>query len=461
MPSGRTVELRQITKRYGEIVANDAIDLTLRAGQIHGLVGENGAGKTTLMNVLFGLVRPDSGQILLDGRPMAWRGPADALAAGIGMVHQHYMLVEPFTVAENIALGREPGAGPWLDLPAARRRVSELADRFGLDLDPDAVVADLPVGVRQRVEIVRALANDASLLVLDEPTAVLRPQEVDLLFGVLRRLRDDGRAVVLITHKLAEVTAVADVVTVLRAGRVVDQLPPDTPHAELAALMVGRQVPIARPRPGTSGAVRLTLRGVPIRGGELVGIAGVQGNGQDALVAELRAAEPGLAFIPEDRMSQGLVAGLPISDNLLLDRLAEVTNGWGLLRPERMRELATSAADEFGIRGSLRRPAAHLSGGNQQRVVLARELSRPTPVVLACEPTRGLDVAAVAFVHDRLLAARDAGAAVVVVSSDLDELTGLADRLLVVHGGRIVADVAPGVDRAELGMLMAGVRHAP
>ncbi|MGB3956277.1 MAG: ABC transporter ATP-binding protein [Brooklawnia sp.] len=440
------LELRGITKRYGDVLANDGIDFEVLRGEIHALLGENGAGKTTLVRVLAGLTRPDAGSITLDGR--------------VGMVHQHFRLIESFTVTENIILGREPGRGPWLDLTAGRHLVAELSTRYGLELDPDAVVGELPIGVRQRVEIVKALADDADWLVLDEPTAVLRPQEIDQLMGVLRRLRADGRGIVLITHRLAEATAVADRITVLRAGRVVAEAPPSTPHQRLAELMVGRAVPPAELGTGRPGAeVRATVWGIELRAGEVLGVAGVQGNGQAELVAAVRAAVHDLAYVPEDRLAAGLVEELSVAENLVLNQLADFTR-LGLLRRDRMRRVAEQRAADFGIQTDVRRPVAVLSGGNQQRVVLARELSQPSGVLLACEPTRGLDVSAAAFVHQRIAAVRDAGAAVLLVSSDLDELTRLSDRIAVLHRRRIVAVVPPGVSRARLGLLMAGVSDA-
>lgn len=436
------LELRQITKRYGDVLANDAIDFVVRSGEIHGLLGENGAGKTTLVKILAGLISPDAGTTRVPGR--------------VGFVHQHFKLIDSFTVTENIILGREPGRGPWLELAAGRRLVRELSERFGLELDPDAVVSDLPIGVRQRVEIVKALADEADWLVLDEPTAVLRPQEIDQLMTVLRRLRDGGRGVVLITHKLTEATAVADRITVLRNGRVVAEVPPSTPHQRLAKLMVGRAVPPAELGAGRPDAeVRARVWGINLRAGEVLGVAGVQGNGQAELVAAVRATTDDLAFVPEDRLAAGLVAQLSIAENLVLNQLADYTR-FGLLRRDRINQVAVERAATFGIDTDISRPVAVLSGGNQQRVVLARELSRPAGVLLVCEPTRGLDVAAAAFVHQRIAAARDDGAAVLLVSSDLDELVGLADRIAVLHRGRIVAEVPPDVSRARLGLLMAG-----
>lgn len=419
------IALRGITKNYGALRACDGIDLDLLPGRVHVLLGANGAGKTTLLNILTGALRPDAGELRV---PKGLR---------IGMVHQHFRLVESFTVAENLALGREPGPGVWLDQRAARARVSELDP----GLDPDAVVADLPVGVRQRVEIAKALATGADWLLLDEPTAVLTPPEVEALFERLRGLAEAGAGVLLITHKLAEAKAVGEVITVLRAGRVVGEYGPEAPAQTLAEALIGREPPPIR------RAAKAT--------GELIGVAGAPGNGQAAHVAELLAAAAGpVAYIPEDRAADGLVADLPVAANLVLDQLAEFSR-FGLLDRRQIARVARERAADYGIETAVEAPARVLSGGNQQRLVLARELSRPTPLVVACEPTRGLDVAAVAFVHQRLLDARAAGAKVVLVSSDLDELIALADRIQVCYRGQIVAELPPDTPRAELGLWMA------
>jgi simple sugar transport system ATP-binding protein len=497
------LELRGITKRFGSLVANDHIDLTVEPGEIHALLGENGAGKSTLMNVLYGLYQADEGEILLDDEPQRFRGPGDAMAAGIGMVHQHFMLVPVFTVAENVALGHErTRALGRLDLDAARAHVREVADRFGFDVDPDAVVEDLPVGVQQRVEIIKALARDAKVLVFDEPTAVLTPQETDELMAMMRQLRDEGTGIVFITHKLREVREVADRITVIRRGRVVGEASPQSTNAELASLMVGRAVELtvhkapATPRPGglevrdlqvrtATGAVVVDDVSFDVRPGEILAIAGVQGNGQtelaEALVglqdhvagsitldgrelvgASVRSIlDAGVGFVPEDRKQDGLVGGMSIAENLVLDRSTapEFVKAGTLLRAA-LDRFARERIDEFDIRaqGPLT-PAGTLSGGNQQKVVVAREMSRELRLLLAAQPTRGVDVGSIEFIHARIVAARDEGVAVIVVSTELDEVTALADRIAVMYRGRIVGIVPADTPRDVLGLMMAGAQE--
>ena len=495
------LELRGITKRFGSLVANDHIDLTVEAGEIHCLLGENGAGKSTLMNVLYGLYAADEGQVLLDDVPVHFTGPGDAMAAGIGMVHQHFMLIPVFTVAENVMLGHEPTKqGGRLDLASARARVREIADRFGFHVDPDAIVEDLPVGVQQRVEIIKALSRDAKVLVFDEPTAVLTPQETDELMAIMRQLKDEGTAIVFITHKLREVRAVADRITVMRRGAVVGQAEPSSTDAELASLMVGRSVELTvhKDSPTYSDAVlsveNLEIRDATglvlvddisfsVRGGEILVVAGVQGNGQtelaDALLGLVTPAagritldgknlagrsvrqflDAGIGFVPEDRSHDGLVGTFTVAENLILDRTnsAPFVKG-GSVQLRTRDEFAREKVDEFDIRTqSIETHAGRLSGGNQQKVVLARELSRDLRALVASQPTRGVDVGSIEFIHKRIVATRDAGVPVVVVATELDEAVALADRILVMYRGRIVGIVPADTPRDVLGLMMAGV----
>jgi len=494
------LELTGITKRFGSLVANDHIDLTVEPGQIHALLGENGAGKTTLMNVLYGLVQPDEGEIRLDGKAVTIRSPKDAIAAKIGMVHQHFMLVPVFTVAENVTLGMErTRAFGLLDRRRARRDVLALSERYRLDVNPDAYVEDLPVGVQQRVEIIKALLREASVLVLDEPTAVLTPGETEDLFRIMRELRAGGRSIVFISHKLREVQAIADKITVIRRGKVVGERPPTATDAELAALMVGRtvQLRVSKP-PANPGEVvldvrRLTVPGehggpsvdnvsFEVRAGEILGVAGVQGNGQtelcEALMGlrpaaagsvliggrEVTAAAPrerlraGIGYIPEDRREDGLVGDFSVADNLILDVYDRKPFASGIaLNLDAIRENAVSRVEEFDVRtSSVTTPAQTLSGGNQQKVIVAREVSRDIKVLLASQPTRGLDVGSIEFVHRRIVEQRDQGVAVVIVSSELDEIYALADRIAVMYEGKITGFRPPTVSVDELGLLMAG-----
>jgi simple sugar transport system ATP-binding protein len=502
------LELRAITKRFGTLVANDAIDLVVRPGEIHALLGENGAGKSTLMNVLYGLYQPDAGEILVDGDPRRFRGPGDAIAAGIGMVHQHFMLVPVFTVAENVMLGREWTTGPFgrLDRATARTAVRELSKRYGLAVDPDAIVGDLPVGVQQRVEILKALVHDVEVLILDEPTAVLTPQEIDELIRVMGELRTAGKSIVFITHKLREVKAVADRITVIRRGAVVGAggaVAPTTPEDELAAMMVGRDVQLMVDRQPAKATdtehvalrvTELTVRddrdivtvdglSLDVRAGEIVALAGVQGNGQEELVEAilgLRVPEhgsitlhgrsligrsprqilaDGVGYVPEDRQHDGLVGGFSVAENLVLDCYDRPPFGRGLsLRPNEIRRNARTQVEEFDVRtSSADAPASTLSGGNQQKVVLAREMSRPLKLLVASQPTRGVDVGAQEFIHRRIVAERDRGTPVVIVSTELDEVLALADRIAVLYRGRIIGVLPAGASRDEVGLMMAGV----
>nr|WP_218566519.1 ABC transporter ATP-binding protein [Vallicoccus soli] len=481
-------------------MANDHIDLTVEPGEIHCLLGENGAGKSTLMNVLYGLHQPDEGEIVLDGQPVRFAGPGDAMAAGIGMVHQHFMLVPVFTVAENVMLGHEPTRGALLDRAAARRQVEELSRRFGFDVDPDALVEDLPVGVQQRVEIIKALVRDARVLILDEPTAVLTPQETDELIAIMRQLRDAGTSIVFITHKLREVRAVADRISVIRRGAVVGTASPRSDETELASLMVGREVSLTVAKePAAPGGVVLSVRDLTVvderghtavdrvsfdvHGGEVLALAGVQGNGQteltEALVglqpkvagsvrldgAELAGRPPrvvldaGVGYVPEDREHDGVIGTFSVAENLVLDQHDREPYGTRLaLRPAAVRREARRLVEEFDVRTqSVQTPVGTLSGGNKQKVVLARELSRPLRLFIAAQPTRGLDVGSIEFVHRRVVHERDVGTAVVLVSTELDEVLALADRIAVMYRGRLVGIVGPDTPRDALGLMMAGV----
>jgi ABC-type uncharacterized transport system ATPase subunit len=497
------LELKGITKKFGTLVANDAIDLVVESGEIHSLLGENGAGKSTLMNVLYGLYKADAGQILLDGKPAEFSGPGDAMAAGIGMVHQHFMLIPVFTVAENVALGHEPTKrGGVLDLDAARALVRKISDRFGFDVDPDALVEDLPVGVQQRVEIIKSLARDAKVLVLDEPTAVLTPQETDELMEIMRGLAKSGTSIVFITHKLREVKAVADKITVIRQGRVVGEAKPSAETTELASMMVGRDVGLTvEKKAATPGKVVLKVDDLSVlddrehravdhvsfevRAGEILAIAGVQGNGQTELaeaILGLRSIhsnegdisisgssvrgksvrsilEKGVGYVPEDRQKNGLVSEFSIAENLMLNGsfTKPYAKGLGIAFGTRAR-LAEERVKEFDVRTtSALTPAGKLSGGNQQKVVLARELSREVDLLIVSQPTRGVDVGSIEFIHERLVEERNAGKAVLLISTELDEVLALADRIAVMYRGRIVGIVDTKTDRAKLGQMMAGV----
>jgi ABC-type uncharacterized transport system ATPase subunit len=498
------LELKGITKRYGSLVANDHIDLTVEPGQIHALLGENGAGKTTLMNVLFGLTQPDEGEILIDGQPQHLGSPSHAIQAGIGMVHQHFMLVPVFTVAENVTLGMErTRALGLLDRRRTRRDVRELSEQYGLQVNPDALVEDLPVGVQQRVEIIKALMREANVLILDEPTSVLTPGETEELFRIMRDLRAGGRSIVFISHKLKEVQEIADIITVIRRGQVVGQRPPTASDAELASLMVGRSVqlrvtkPPARPGevcldvqdltvPGDEGRPALDGVSFQVRAGEILGVAGVQGNGQtelcEALLGLLPAAggsvrlegrdltratprqrlRSGIGYIPEDRQEDGLVAGFSVADNLVLDVYNEPAYSSGIaLNLGTIHKTATERVADFDIRTTSTATAVGtLSGGNQQKVILAREIGRDIRLLVASQPTRGLDVGSIEFVHRRIVEERDQGVAVLIISSELDEIYALSDRIAVMYEGKITGFRDPDVPAEELGMLMAGATDA-
>ena len=497
------LELRGITKRFGPLVANDSIDLVVEPGEIHALLGENGAGKSTLMNVLYGLYEPDAGEIAVDDKSVTFAGPGDAIRAGIGMVHQHFMLVPVFSVAENVVLGYEPTSGPGLiSVGDARARVKDISDRFGFHVDPDAMVEDLPVGVQQRVEIIKALSRDAEVLILDEPTAVLTPQETDELIGIMRQLKEAGTSIVFITHKLREVRAIADRITVIRRGKVVGSASPQSTESELASMMVGRAVDLrvakepANPSEVTfeikdltvidaAGVRQVDNLSLQIARGEILAVAGVQGNGQTELTeaviglrrpiagsitldgAELvgrsvrDVINAGVGFVPEDRSTDGVIPSFSVAENLILNSFTRPPYSKGVaLNLTAVAENADLRMREFDVRaGSAEAPASTLSGGNQQKVVVAREMSRRLQLLVASQPTRGVDVGSIEFIHSRIVAERDTGTPVLIVSTELDEVVALADRIAVMYRGRIVGTVPGDTDRDVLGLMMAGVPH--
>jgi len=498
-----SLELRGITKRFGSLTANDAIDLAVGDGEIHAILGENGAGKSTLMNVVYGLLQPDEGSISVDGKEITIHSPLDALAAGIGMVHQHFMLIPVFTVAENIVLGHEKVKGlGFLDLESAKKEILRVSAEFNFDIDPDALVEDLPVGLQQRVEIIRALIYDAKVLILDEPTAVLTPQETDELLRNMKKLKDKGTSIVFITHKLREVKEAADKITIIRRGKVVGTASPTASQEELASLMVGRPVSLdVDKNVAQLGEVTLSVSNLTIsdhtgrslvknvsfevRAGEVLAVAGVQGNGQSELAEsivglqehvtgkiELQGKEitrasvrdalhAGIAFVPESREEDGLIGSFSIEENLILDLhdLPPYAKG-PVISQSVVNSEAQKRVKEFDIRTqSAKDLASSLSGGNKQKVVLARELSRPVKLLVASQPTRGLDVGSIEFVHERIIAERDAGRAVLLFSTELDEVTALADRIAVMYRGEFIAIVPADTSREELGLLMAGVKR--
>jgi simple sugar transport system ATP-binding protein len=497
------LELRGVTKKFGSLIANDSIDLVVESGEIHSLLGENGAGKSTLMNVLYGLYQADAGQILLDDKVIKFSGPGDAMAAGIGMVHQHFMLIPVFTVAENVALGHEPTKGfGTLDLDAARNLVIKISDRFGFKIDPDALIEDLPVGAQQRVEIIKSLARDAKILVLDEPTAVLTPQETDELMGIMRDLAKSGTSIVFITHKLREVKAVADRITVIRQGKVVGQAQPSASTTELASMMVGREVGLTvEKKTAQLGDEVLKVENISVlddrdqkavkevsfsvRAGEILAIAGVQGNGQTELAEAIlglrklfgdqgqvsisgvnvtkdsvrRHLESGVGFVPEDRKKDGLVEEFSIEENLMLNGSFKAPFSKGLnINFSKRSKIAEELLKLFDVRApSAKTITGNLSGGNQQKVVLARELSRDVKLLVVSQPTRGVDVGSIEFIHERIVEERNQGKAIVLISTELDEVTALADRIAIMYRGQIVGIVDAKTDRATLGQMMAGV----
>ncbi|HEX8844254.1 MAG TPA: ABC transporter ATP-binding protein [Pyrinomonadaceae bacterium] len=499
------LELRNITKRFGEVLANDHVNITVHPGTIHAIVGENGAGKSTAMRIAYGFYTADEGEILVEGTVRQITNPHDAIALGVGMVHQHFMLVEPMTVAENIVLGAEPGTTTSLDLKKAAQRIRALSDEFKLSIDPNAIIENLSVGQQQRVELLKALYRQARLLILDEPTAVLTPQEVEEFFAILRRMREQGKTVVIITHKLSEVLAISDEVTVMRDGRVVGQVETkNTNAAELARMMVGRDVllRIEKPPANPTDAV-LSVRGLSmvakdrnarldnvsfdVRAGEIVGIAGVEGNGQTELIEALaglilppavsgvtefegknitgmnarRRKELGIAHIPEDRHRRGLLLDFDLAENSILGvhyRRPSVYLANILLDDKSIRRRSEQVIKDFDVRPpNPDLPARALSGGNQQKLIIGREFKLNPKLLLVSQPTRGVDIGAIEFIHRKLVELRDEGCAVLLVSAELEEVTALADRLLVIYHGRIVSEVDPKTTtNEEIGLLMTG-----
>jgi ABC-type uncharacterized transport system ATPase subunit len=498
------LELQKITKQFPGVLANDRISISVDKGQVLGLLGENGAGKTTLMNILSGLYRPDSGKIFIDGKERVFRDPAQAIEAGIGMVHQHFMLVPVFDVTESVVLGNEPTRGPLgsFDRAAARAQVVELSKKHGLQVDPDAKIESLPVGVRQRVEILKALYRKSDILVLDEPSAVLTPQETEELFDIIRGLAKGGTSIIFITHKLNEVIAVADKITVLRRGAVAGETTPKkATSAKLAEMMVGREVQLTvdrskakanRPLLEVDGLRVLNDEGklvvqdvtFDVKSGEILAVAGVQGNGQTELVEALtglreadagtvvldgedltnvsprRVATAGVAHIPEDRNRDGMVKGMTVAENFILNsyHLSPFSSG-GVLNREAIVAAAEKAVRDFDVRTpSIDTDIANLSGGNQQKVIVAREFSRGVKLVIAAQPTRGLDVGSIEYIHKRIVEQRDAGAAVLIVSTELDEVLALGDRVAVMYEGRIVGILdSKQATRERVGLLMGGI----
>jgi ABC-type uncharacterized transport system ATPase subunit len=500
MAEAPLLELKGITKRFPGVVANDRVDFDLRRGEVHALLGENGAGKSTLMNTLYGLYHPDEGEIRLNGKPVRIGSPSDAIELGIGMVHQHFMLIPVMTVAENIVLAIEPRNGPFLDLGTAEERVRDLSQRYGLAVEPGARIGRISVGQQQRVEILKALYRGAEILILDEPTAVLTPQEARELFEIVRSLTEQGKAIIFITHKLNEVLDIADRITVLRQGKRIDTVPREGATQEgLARLMVGREVVLRVDKtPADPGEPLLEVEDLSVfdnrdleavrsvsfqvRAGEIVGLAGVDGNGQTELIDALtglrspaagrilvakkdvthasarESLDLGVGHIPEDRQVRGLVLEFSLAENLALhDFRKEPDSKRGWLYPKRLIERAALLLKEFDVRGGKPQTlAAALSGGNQQKVVVAREVSRDPRVLVAAQPTRGLDVGAIEFVHNRLVQERDEGRAILLVSLELEEILSLSDRILVIYEGRIVGEYGPNVSEEELGIAMTG-----
>jgi general nucleoside transport system ATP-binding protein len=503
VPDQLVLEMRGIRKEFPGVVANDNVDFDVRAGEVHALLGENGAGKSTLMNVLYGLYRHDAGEIVLRGRPVEFASARDAIQAGIGMVHQHFMLIPVMTVAENIVLGMEPRDGLLLDERNAAQRVEELSQRFGLVVDPGALVGEITVGQEQRVEILKALYRGADILILDEPTAVLTPQEAQELFAIIRSLKAEGKSIVFISHKLNEVLEIADRITVLRRGKKIETVPCEgATEASLARAMVGREVLLrVEKKPAQPGDVLLSVtdlhvrddrgiekvRGVSfdVRTGEIVGIAGVDGNGQTELIDAITGLrridsgtvsvagrslvnanardmlDAGVGHIPEDRQRRGLVLEFSIAENVSLhDYIREPDSKWGWLFPAKMIERARRLIGEFDVRGGgPLTPAGGLSGGNQQKLVAAREIARDPKVLIAAQPTRGLDVGAIEYLHRRLVEERDQGRAILLVSLELEEILSLSDRILVVYEGEIVGEHTGEVSEHEIGLEMLGGRE--
>jgi simple sugar transport system ATP-binding protein len=497
------LKLRNITKRFPGVLANDHIDLTLEKGEIHALLGENGAGKTTLMNILYGLYKPDEGEIYINGKQQEIQSPKDAIALGVGMVHQHFMLIPVFTVTENVMLGEEAILmGDFLDRRKVANRIREISKQYHLEVDPDTYVHDLPVGVQQRVEIIKLLYRAADILIFDEPTAVLTPQESNELFKIMRSMVSQGKSIIFITHKLREVLEVADRITVLRNGKVIGTTTPaEADRQKLASMMVGREVMLqVNKKPANPGTVvlqvddlkvlndrnQLAVDGVSfeVRSGEILGMAGVQGNGQTELVEAItglretldgkitilgqdvthatprQITELGTAHIPEDRQNDGLVLSYPVLDNLVLNTYYTEPFAKGpVLQHETILRFAEEAIQKFDIRTpSPLVTAGSLSGGNQQKTIVAREFSRPIKLLVAAQPTRGLDVGSIEYIHNRLIEKRDNGCAVLLVSTELDEIMQLSDRIVVMYRGKIMGELsAEEATKEEIGLLMAGI----
>jgi ABC-type uncharacterized transport system ATPase subunit len=499
------LELRGVTKYFPGVLANDHIDLTLNQGEILALLGENGAGKTTLMNILYGLYTPDEGEVFIRGEKVSIHSPQDAIRLGIGMIHQHFMLVPVFSITENVMLGVESTkAGFILDRPFAAKRIREISEQFGIKVDPAALIENLAVGVQQRVEIIKVLYREADILILDEPTAVLTPQEVEELFKVIRSLVAQGKSLIFITHKLNEVMSIADRITVLRGGKVVGSTTPGEVNQEiLAEMMVGREVTLNLERqeahPGDvildvadlkvmddRGLLAVNDVSFQVRQGEILGIAGVQGNGQTQLVEALtglrqvrggnihilnqvangasprKIREMGSAHVPEDRQRDGLVLSFSVADNLVMNTYYEPPFAKGMnLKQAEIDRVARERVEQFDVRTpSILVPVSNLSGGNQQKVIVAREFSRPIKLLIASQPTRGLDVGSIEYIHGQILKKRDEGCAVLLVSPELEEILALSDRIAVMYEGEIVA-VLPATEatRERLGLLMAGVKE--
>jgi general nucleoside transport system ATP-binding protein len=496
------LEVRGLTKQFPGVLANDHIDLKLRRGQVLGLLGENGAGKSTLMNMIYGLYSPDEGEILVDGQPVEIKDPNDAIRLGIGMVHQHFQLVPVLTVTENIMLGTESVRGPFLDRRSARRRIRELSEQYGLRVDPDALVRDLPVGIQQRVEILKALYRQAKILILDEPTAVLTPQEAEGLFGIMRTLLDRGVSIIFITHKLKEVLAIADEIVVLRLGKVAGHADPrESTQASLASMMVGREVLLEVDKtPAKPGEPVLTIENLTVlddrrlavvrdlsltvHKGEILGVAGVQGNGQTELVEVItglrlatsgslfingqditnigprRVTEAGVSHVPEDRQDDGMVGTFSVKDNIRLQSYYREPFARRMVANERaIRDTAQELIEQYDVRPpNIYNTINALSGGNQQKTIVAREFSRPSRLLIAAQPTRGLDVGSIEFIHKQIVRMRDEGTAVLLVSTELDEILSLSDRIAVMYAGQVI-DIVPAekANREQIGLLMAGI----
>ena len=496
------IEMRDIVKKFGDFVANDGINLTVHKGEIHAILGENGAGKSTLMNQLYGLLKPTSGQILVNGKPIEMNNPRDAIAAGIGMVHQHFMLVQPFTVTENIVLGTEPVKGVKLDMATARKNVEELSQRYGLSIDPDAKIEDISVSMQQRVEILKALYRGADILILDEPTSSLTPQEIEELIVIMRNLTRDGKSIIIITHKLKEIKAAADFCTIIRQGKYIRTVDVEEVNEnDLASMMVGRNVTFTVDKPEMeAGDVVLDVKDLhcndyrdveivkgldlQVRRGQIVGIAGIDGNGQTELVEVITGLrkgtsgqilvngvdvynkpprfgfDHGVSSIPADRQKHGLILDFSVEDNLILQNYEEEPySRKGIFRRDAIFSHATESIENYDIRpqNSERRPAGTLSGGNQQKVIIAREVQNDKDLLIAVNPTRGLDVGAIEYVHKYIVEQRNKGKAVLLVSFELDEIMSLSDTIDVIFDGKIVASVpGEGANENELGLLMAG-----